>query len=65
MLELSTDVPVRYTKKLKLIDNLDPFLLLEFIKANLSSKIGQFSPIDKSEITMYFTKSKVLIPMRK
>jgi hypothetical protein len=58
MLELSPDVLARYTEKLKVIDNVDPFLLLEFRKAKLSSKIEQFPPIDKSDITMYFTKSR-------
>jgi hypothetical protein len=56
MLELSPDVLVRYTEKLKVIDNVDLFLLLEFRKATLSSKIAKFSTIDKSDITMYLKK---------
>jgi hypothetical protein len=41
MLELSPDVLARYTEKLKLLDNVDPFFLLEFRKSKLSSKIDQ------------------------
>jgi hypothetical protein len=64
MLELSADV--RYTEMLKVIDNMDPFLLLEFRKAKLSSKIDKFPTIDKSDITMYLLKKvEVLFPMRK
>jgi hypothetical protein len=58
MLELSPDAIVRYTEKLKFIDNVDPFLLLELRKAKLSSKIDLFPPIYKSDLTMYFTKSR-------
>jgi hypothetical protein len=59
ILELAPDVIVRYTEKLKLIDNVDLFLLLEFRKAKSSSKIDQFPPNVKSDIKMYFAKSKV------
>jgi hypothetical protein len=51
MLELSPNVLVRYTEKLKVIDNMDP-------SPKLSFKINQFPPIDKSEIKIYFTKIK-------
>jgi hypothetical protein len=52
MLELSPDVLIRYTEKWKVIDNMDPFLLMEFRKAKLSSKIDLFPKIDKSDIRM-------------
>jgi hypothetical protein len=57
-LELNSAVLARYGDKLKCINNIDPYLLLEFQKNTLSDETEQYPPIELEDITMYFLERK-------
>jgi hypothetical protein len=61
-LEVNAAVLARYGVKLKCINNIDPYLLLEFQKNKLSDEIEQYPPIELEDITMYFLEKRVRKP---